>query len=127
MVEVGTPGSARSHFRPIRATSPVPPPLKSSASFAPIIRSPDCVPPSLPGLYSGRRDKLHEEEGKRMKLYRTAGGYIVEHQDQFFAGVDPSWDQLLIREDLEAHLTKSIQQQKPLAAASFAEIEDLLL
>jgi 2-dehydro-3-deoxy-D-arabinonate dehydratase len=62
-----------------------------------------------------------------MKLYRTAGGYIVEHQDQFFAGVDPSWDQLLIREDLEAHLTKSIQQQKPLAAASFAEIEDLLL
>jgi 2-dehydro-3-deoxy-D-arabinonate dehydratase len=62
-----------------------------------------------------------------MKLYRTAGGYIVEHQDRFYAGEGPSWDQLLTREDLESHLTKSLQQQKPLAAGSFAEIENLLL
>ena len=38
-----------------------------------------------------------------------------------------SWDQLIIREDLEAHLTKTLQQQKPLDAGSFAEIEKLLL
>jgi len=62
-----------------------------------------------------------------MKLYRTAGGYIVEHQDRFYVGGDASWDQLLIREDLEAHLTNSLPQQKPLAAGSFAEIESQLL
>src|SRR6202789_1562227 len=27
-------------------------------------------------------DRLHEQEQPRMKLYRTAGGYIVEQQDR---------------------------------------------
>ena len=58
-----------------------------------------------------------------MKLYRTAGGYIVEHQDHFYAGADASWDELITREDLEAHLTKTLQQQKPMDAGSFADIE----
>src|ERR1700733_12013270 len=62
-----------------------------------------------------------------MKLYRTASGYIVEYQDRFYAGADASWDQLITREDLEAYLTKSLEQQKPLDAVSFAEIEKLLL
>jgi 2-dehydro-3-deoxy-D-arabinonate dehydratase len=39
-----------------------------------------------------------------MKLYRTATGYIVEHQDRFYAGADIPWDELIFREDLEAHL-----------------------
>jgi 2-dehydro-3-deoxy-D-arabinonate dehydratase len=62
-----------------------------------------------------------------MKLYRTTTGYIVEHQDQFHAGVDPSWDQLVTRDDLESHLTKTLHQQEPLKVTSFAEIEHLLL
>ena len=45
-----------------------------------------------------------------MKLYRTAGGYIVEHQDRFYAGADTSWDQLLTRDDLESNLEKSLQE-----------------
>ena len=62
-----------------------------------------------------------------MKLYRTAGGYIVEHQDRFYAVADASWDQLVTREDLEAHLTKTLQQQKPMDASSFADIEKRLV
>jgi 2-dehydro-3-deoxy-D-arabinonate dehydratase len=60
-----------------------------------------------------------------MKLYRTNGGYIVEHQDRFYAGTDSPWDQLITREDLEAHLTKHLQQ--PMDAASFADIENQVL
>jgi 2-dehydro-3-deoxy-D-arabinonate dehydratase len=60
-----------------------------------------------------------------MKLYRTNGGYIVEHQDRFYAGTDSPWDQLITREDLEAHLTKHLQQ--PMDAASFANIENQVL
>jgi 2-dehydro-3-deoxy-D-arabinonate dehydratase len=60
-----------------------------------------------------------------MKLYRTASGYIVEQNDRFYAGADTSWDQLLIRDDLESYLKKSLQS--PMDAASFADIEDSLL
>jgi 2-dehydro-3-deoxy-D-arabinonate dehydratase len=60
-----------------------------------------------------------------MKLYRTAGGYIVEHQDRFYPRADPSWDQLVTREDLEAHLTRHLEQ--PMDAALFASIEDRIL
>jgi 2-dehydro-3-deoxy-D-arabinonate dehydratase len=62
-----------------------------------------------------------------MKLYRTASGHIVEHQDRFYAGVDASWDQLVTREDLEAHLTRTLHKKKPPDFESFAEIEELLL
>ena len=61
-----------------------------------------------------------------MKLYRTANGYIVEHHDKFYTGKDTSWDQLVTQENLEDHLTKSLQHQVPLAG-SFAEIESSLL
>jgi len=37
-----------------------------------------------------------------MKLYRTASGYMVEHDNRFYAGTDASWDQLVTRDDLEA-------------------------
>ena len=60
-----------------------------------------------------------------MKLYRTASGYIVEQNDRFYAGADTSWDQLLIRDDLESYLKKSLQS--PMDAAAFADIEDSLL
>jgi 2-dehydro-3-deoxy-D-arabinonate dehydratase len=59
-----------------------------------------------------------------MKLYRTDGGFIVEHQDRFYEGADP-WDQLITREDLGAHLTKHLRQ--PMQGASFADIESRIL
>jgi 2-dehydro-3-deoxy-D-arabinonate dehydratase len=59
-----------------------------------------------------------------MKLYRTDDGFIVEHQDRFYEGADP-WDELITRGDLEAHLTKHLRQ--PMNAASFADIENLVL
>jgi 2-dehydro-3-deoxy-D-arabinonate dehydratase len=62
-----------------------------------------------------------------MKLYRTTSGYIVEHQDRFYAGADTSWDQLITRGDLAAYLTKTLSQLKPLDAASFAVIEKQVL
>ena len=52
-----------------------------------------------------------------MKLYRTASGYIVEQQDRFYAGADMTWDQLVMHEDLEAYLTKTLAQQKALAVS----------
>jgi 2-dehydro-3-deoxy-D-arabinonate dehydratase len=60
-----------------------------------------------------------------MKLYRTADGYIVEHEERFYAGADTTWDQLVTREDLAAHLAKNLP--KPMAAQSFADIESTLL
>jgi 2-dehydro-3-deoxy-D-arabinonate dehydratase len=65
------------------------------------------------------------KEGERMKLYRTASGYIVEHNDRFYADTNTSWDQLLTRDDLESYLAKSLK--KPMDATSFADIEALLL
>src|SRR6202012_1748958 len=44
-------------------------------------------------------DRLQEQEQPRMKLYRTASGYIVEQDDRFYAGADTSWDQLVMREE----------------------------
>jgi 2-dehydro-3-deoxy-D-arabinonate dehydratase len=60
-----------------------------------------------------------------MKLYRTASGYIVEHHDRFYADRNTSWDQLLTQDGLESYLTKSLKN--PIDAASFADIEALLL
>src|ERR1700728_1853607 len=60
-----------------------------------------------------------------MKLYRAAGGYIVEHQNRFYGGADAPWDQLVIREDLVTHLAGNLPQ--PMEAASFADIEKLLV
>jgi 2-dehydro-3-deoxy-D-arabinonate dehydratase len=60
-----------------------------------------------------------------MKLFRTASGYIVEHQDRFYEGTNPSWDQLVTREDLNSFLMKSLQE--PMNAGSFADIENLVL
>lgn len=60
-----------------------------------------------------------------MKLYRTATGYIVEHQSRFYAGSSESWDQLVMREDLGAHLAQSLRS--PMEAGTFAEIESRIL
>ena len=60
-----------------------------------------------------------------MKLYRTASGYIVESGNRFYAGAALSWDELLIREDLESYLGPTLTNA--MQASSFAAIEALLL
>jgi 2-dehydro-3-deoxy-D-arabinonate dehydratase len=65
------------------------------------------------------------EGESRMKLYRTAAGYIVEEQNRFYAGSDATWDHLLTRDDLESYLKKSLQN--PMSVASLADIEGQLL
>jgi 2-dehydro-3-deoxy-D-arabinonate dehydratase len=62
-----------------------------------------------------------------MKLYRTATGYIVEQQDHFYPATSPSWDELIIGEDLPNRLAKVIAQSRPFDATSFADIESQLL
>ena len=62
-----------------------------------------------------------------MKLYRTASGFIVEHHDRFYVAENPSWDELIVHHDLHAQLAKVVEQQKPISASSFADIETLLV
>jgi len=55
-----------------------------------------------------------------MKLYRTNDGCLVEHNDAFYSIEVGSWDELLTRDDLQAHLTKLMNgspalPQNPLA------------
>jgi 2-dehydro-3-deoxy-D-arabinonate dehydratase len=62
-----------------------------------------------------------------MKLYRTENGYLVEHQDRFYAAADASWDELVTDEGLSGRLQGLIARSKPIDARSFADIEDRLL
>ncbi|HTZ57625.1 MAG TPA: fumarylacetoacetate hydrolase family protein [Acidobacteriaceae bacterium] len=62
-----------------------------------------------------------------MKLYRTASGFIVERHDRFYVAENPSWDELIVHQDLHAQLAKVVEQQKPISASSFADIETLLV
>src|SRR5215472_13476230 len=55
-----------------------------------------------------------------MRLYRTNEGCLVEHNDGFYALEESSWDRLITRDDLRAHLTKLVNgspalSQNPLA------------
>ncbi len=57
-----------------------------------------------------------------MKLYRTATGYAVEQENRFYQGNNETWDQLLAGEDLEAYLTHSLSNLKPLTASSAEDL-----
>jgi len=50
-----------------------------------------------------------------MKLYRTNNGCLVEHNDAFYSIEDGSWDELINRDDLQAHLTKLVNRLSVLA------------
>ncbi|GAC1633322.1 MAG: fumarylacetoacetate hydrolase family protein [Candidatus Acidiferrum sp.] len=43
-----------------------------------------------------------------MKLYRTNAGCVIEHENAFYSTGEMSWDSLVMREDLEDFLDKSI-------------------
>ncbi len=62
-----------------------------------------------------------------MKLYRTASGYLVERDNRYYAGSDPTWDRLVTREALESYLEQRIPQLDALDATAFEDIERLLL
>ena len=52
-----------------------------------------------------------------MKIYRTASGYVIEHQDRFYSGADFAWDELIFRSDLEEH----VRGLKPCSPVDFAQ------
>ena len=57
-----------------------------------------------------------------MKLYRTDTGCFVEHDGAFYALREPSWDALVTRDDLEAHLKDAIRE---LPSSVRSPLEDL--
>lgn len=50
----------------------------------------------------------------RMRLYRTETGFVVEHESRSYQGSAESWDHLLARDDLEAHLKRALSDLQPL-------------
>ncbi len=60
-----------------------------------------------------------------MKLYRTNGGCVLERDDAFYRIEDASWETLTIRDDLEAHLTRSIQKLRALPENPLADLDSL--
>ena len=50
-----------------------------------------------------------------MKLYRTSDRCLVEHNDAFYSIEGGSWDGLITRDDLEAHLARLINGSPPLS------------
>jgi len=50
-----------------------------------------------------------------MRLYCTNDGCFVEHRDRFYSIKDASWDALITRDDLDAHLTAVVQGSIALA------------
>jgi 2-dehydro-3-deoxy-D-arabinonate dehydratase len=51
-----------------------------------------------------------------MKLYRSRQGMFAEHADHFYAIDAPSWDDLIVREDLADRLAGIVKAEKPVAA-----------
>ena len=62
-----------------------------------------------------------------MKLYRIANGYLVEDQGQYFQGSQPSWDELIARDDLFAYLQQSLPGLETWPSHDFADIEGQIL
>lgn len=44
-----------------------------------------------------------------MKIYRTKHGIVVEHEQKFYNIEGSSWDQLVAREDLSAHIARLVK------------------
>jgi 2-dehydro-3-deoxy-D-arabinonate dehydratase len=50
-----------------------------------------------------------------MKLYRTRGGSLVEHDGSYYAIDDVDWDALITRNDLERHLEEFVSARAALS------------
>ena len=55
-----------------------------------------------------------------MKLYRTNDGSLLEHNGSFYS-LAGAWDELITRDDLQAHLTKFIGASPPLSHNPLAD------
>ncbi len=58
-----------------------------------------------------------------MKLYQTKSGILAEHREHFYRINAPSWDHLVVRDDLLDLLIGEVQQSQPLTDPS---LQDLL-
>jgi 2-dehydro-3-deoxy-D-arabinonate dehydratase len=52
-----------------------------------------------------------------MKLYRTRSGILAEHNGQFYTIDSPSWDELVVREDLLRFLMQQCEQRQALGVS----------
>ena len=57
-----------------------------------------------------------------MKLYRTASGLVVEEGDRYYASTNASLDSLMVRDDLEEHLTTLIREWTPADASALQKL-----
>jgi 2-dehydro-3-deoxy-D-arabinonate dehydratase len=60
-----------------------------------------------------------------MRLYRTHSGCLVEHDEAFYSPEEASWDELITREDLEAHLRKAISRLPKLPGSPMTDSQAL--
>ena len=62
-----------------------------------------------------------------MKLYKTRKGNVLEHQNKFWL-LEQTWDELINRDNLHGHLTKSVRPGGELTALQAADLleQDLL-
>ena len=62
-----------------------------------------------------------------MKLYRTRNGILAEDEGRHYSIDHQSWDDLVVREDLAAHVRRLIETASPLTEAGLPELlPDLL-
>lgn len=61
-----------------------------------------------------------------VKLYRTASGAVVEHQERHYALPDLKWDEVLPRANLETHLLESVSRTEAVPSMVIADAEPLL-
>ena len=59
-----------------------------------------------------------------IRLYRTDSGCVVEQDDRFYFAEDCSWNELLLRDDLEMHLRAVIRHS---AATANRQLEDFAI
>jgi 2-dehydro-3-deoxy-D-arabinonate dehydratase len=52
-----------------------------------------------------------------MKLYRTRSGILAEYKGQFYTIHSPSWDELVVREDLLQFLSQQCEQRQALVVS----------
>jgi 2-dehydro-3-deoxy-D-arabinonate dehydratase len=60
-----------------------------------------------------------------MKLYRTNGGCVLERDAAFYRLEGDFWETLTIRDDLEAHLAKSIEKLRALKENPLVDVDSL--
>src|SRR6476661_2718110 len=58
----------------------------------------------------------------RMKLYRSRQGIVAEHDGILYAITASSWDELIVRENLGAHLAQLVREARPLEGSPLRDL-----